>query len=93
MDSVENPLFENIIEDLATSQYSIVDTFFEQVEVLQLREALLQRQSDMAFKKAAIGNRVNEEIDRSIRGDYIFWLRDDSLKPDESLFFERINAL
>ncbi|WP_203295194.1 2OG-Fe(II) oxygenase [Luteirhabdus pelagi] len=92
VDFVENPLFENIIDDLTTSQYSIVDTFFEQDEVLQLREALLQRQSDSAFKKAAIGNRVNEEIDRSIRGDYIFWLRDDSLKPDETLFFERINA-
>jgi SM-20-related protein len=89
----ENLLFESIITDLLEQKYSICDTFFEDHLVHQLREQLmlLYHQSDL--KKAAIGNKVNESIEKSIRGDYIQWIDEQGASSVEKAFFERINAL
>ena len=93
IDFVENPLYEQIISDIANQQFSIIEDFFSVDEVSTLRESLLEKYEQDAFKKAAIGNRVNESIIKSVRGDDIFWL--DELKSDipEKLFFEKINDL
>lgn len=93
IDFVENPLYEQIISDIANQQFSIIEDFFSVDEVSTLRESLLEKYEQDAFKKAAIGNRVNESIIKSVRGDAIYWL--DELKPDipEKLFFEKINDL
>lgn len=90
---VENPLFEHIIEDLQVQQYSVVDGFFTQVEVKDLRHALLAKYAADRFKKSAIGNRTNEEIDKSIRGDFILWIDEARANTAEQLFFNKINAL
>ena len=71
---VENPLFETIIDDLLQQQYSIVNDFFSSEEVEILRGSLLAKYEADRFKKSAIGNRTNEEIDKSIRGDFILWM-------------------
>ena len=93
IDFVENPLYEQIISDIANQQFSIIEDFFSVDEVSTLRNSLLEKYEQDAFKKAAIGNRVNESIIKSVRGDDIFWL--DELKSDipEKLFFEKINDL
>lgn len=93
IDFVENPLYEKIISDIANQQFSIIEDFFSLDEVSTLRDSLLEKYEQDAFKKAAIGNRVNESIIKSVRGDDIFWL--DELKSDipEKLFFEKINDL
>ncbi len=38
---VENPLYEKIIEDIISQQYSIVEGFFTENEVMVLRQSLL----------------------------------------------------
>ena len=93
IDFVENPLYEQIISDIANQQFSIIEDFFSVDEVSTLRDSLLEKYEQDAFKKAAIGNRVNESIIKSVRGDAIFWL--DELKSGipEKLFFEKINDL
>ncbi|MCB0465407.1 MAG: oxidoreductase, partial [Aequorivita sp.] len=67
LEFVENPLFESIIDDLLTKQFSIVDDFFTSEEVEVLRHSLLAKYDADRFKKSAIGNRTNEEIDKTIR--------------------------
>ena len=62
----ENPLYENIITDLTSKQYSIIDNFFTSEEVVSLRQSLLQKYEEDAFKKSAIGNRTNEVIKKAI---------------------------
>jgi SM-20-related protein len=57
--------------DLMEQQYSIVEGFFSAEEVIALRSSLLEKYEEDAFKKAAIGNRVNEIIEKSVRGDFI----------------------
>jgi len=89
----ENPLYEKIISDILENQYSIVEDFFSLVEVAELRQSLLTKYEEDNFKKAAIGNRVNETIEKSVRGDFILWMNEANAEPLEKLFFSKINSL
>ena len=93
LEFVENPLYERIISDLLADQYSMVDGFFSAEEVVLLRHSLLAKYEADRFKKSAIGNRTNEEIDKSIRGDFILWIDEANSNEAESLFFRKINDL
>ena len=89
----ENPLYERIISGLLEDQYCIVEDFFELEEVRQLRESLLTKYEEDNFKKAAIGNKLNETIVKTIRGDFIHWLNEGQANEAEKLFFGKINSL
>ncbi|MDT0648225.1 2OG-Fe(II) oxygenase [Zunongwangia sp. F260] len=89
----ENPLYEKIISDLLENQYSIVDSFFDEDEVEALRNSLLNKYTEDNFKKAAIGNRTNEVIAKSVRGDFILWINEAEAGDAEKLFFKKINSL
>lgn len=89
----ENPLYEKIISGLLEDQYCIVEDFFELEEVRQLRNSLLTKYEEDNFKKAAIGNKLNETIVKAIRGDFIHWLNESEANDAERLFFRKINSL
>lgn len=93
IDFVENPLYEKIISDIAKQQFSITDDFFSLEEVCLLRQSLFERQAEDGFKKAAIGNKLNETIIKSIRGDLILWMDEIKANKAETLFFNKINNL
>lgn len=88
-----NPLYEKIISDIIDRKYSIIEDFFTAEEVQILRQSLIDKHEEDVFKKAAIGNRVNEIIVKSIRGDVILWIDEGQSNAAEQLFFEKINAL
>lgn len=90
---VENPIYEKIINDIGLQNYSIIDDFFSSETVSKLRQSLLNKHEADRFKKAAIGNRVNETIVKSIRGDHILWIDELRANEAELLFFDRINDL
>lgn len=87
----ENPLYERIISDITTQKYSIVDDFFSTEEILLIRESLIEKYKEDEFKKSAIGNRVNEVVKKSIRGDVILWIDEATANTAESIFFNKIN--
>jgi SM-20-related protein len=89
----ENPLYEKIISGLLEDQYCIVEDFFDLGEVNQLRESLLTKFEEDNFKKAAIGNKLNETIVKTIRGDFIHWINESKGNEAEKLFFKKINSL
>lgn len=93
LDFVENPLFESIIEDLMNRQYAVVDGFFSSSEVAVLRKNLLHKYEEDQFRKSAIGNKFNEEIVKSIRGDFILWMDEARADAVEALFFDKVNAM
>lgn len=93
LDFDENPLYERIISDIASQKYSIVEDFFSNDEVQRLRQSLLQKHEEDAFKKAAIGNRLNETIEKSIRGDVILWIDESTSNEAEQQFFNKMNDL
>ncbi|MCO6174529.1 2OG-Fe(II) oxygenase [Flavobacterium sp. NRK F10] len=87
----ENPMYEKIIEDLLNQQYSIVDDFFTEEAVTSLRNSLLDKYEEDYFKKSAIGDQFNEQVIRSIRGDFISWIEENKLSEVEQNFFSRID--
>lgn len=89
----ENPLYEKIIEGLLEDQYCIVEDFFDLEEVKLLREKLLEKFEEDNFKKAAIGNKFFETIERSVRGDFILWINENDGIEAEKTFFRKINSL
>lgn len=58
-----------------------------------MRSSLLEKYEVDAFKKAAIGNRVNEIIEKSVRGGFILWLNESEANSAEKAFFSRINEM
>jgi len=93
LDFVENPMYESIITDLMEQQYSVVEDFFSTEEVFALRNSLFEKYKEDNFKKAAIGNRLNETIEKSVRGDFIFWLNENETNAAEKQFFHKINDM
>ncbi|SHI83037.1 SM-20-related protein [Mesonia phycicola] len=89
----ENPLYESIIEDLLQNKYSIIDGFFTPEEVEILRNVLVRKYEEDQFKKSAIGNRVNETVEKEIRGDFILWINEAETGAAEKVFFNKINHL
>lgn len=93
LDFIENPLYEKVIKDIVAHKYAIVEDFFNSDEIDQLRQSLIDKHQEDIFKKAAIGNRVNETIVDSVRGDVILWMDETEMNAAESLFFDKINHL
>jgi len=89
----ENPLYEKIISGLLEDNYCVVENFFNLEEVGLLRKTLLDKYEKDDFKKAAIGNRTNENIERSVRGDYILWINEADAGESELIFFNKLNSL
>lgn len=89
----ENPFYERIISDLLEQQYAVVENFFDLSEVEELRNSLLTKYEEDNFKKAAIGNRTNEVIEKQIRGDFILWLNESEGAEAEKRFFNKINDM
>ncbi|MAO37806.1 MAG: oxidoreductase [Zunongwangia sp.] len=93
LDFTVNQQYEQIIDDLLEKQYSIVDDFFDPLEILKLRSSLLHKYEEDKFKKSAIGNRTNELIEKAIRGDFILWMNEAEAGETEKIFFHKINNL
>ncbi|HET8839041.1 MAG TPA: 2OG-Fe(II) oxygenase [Flavobacteriaceae bacterium] len=93
LEFTENPVYEGIISDLQERQYSVCDGFFDLEEVSELRESLHRKHVLSQFKKAAIGSKTNEIVERTVRGDFIFWLNEAEADPSENRFFRKINEL
>ncbi len=87
----ENPIYEQIISDLLNQKFAVVECFFELNVIDDLREFLLQKESENELKKAAIGNKTNQLIDKEIRGDYIKWIDEKQANKVENAFFEKIS--
>ena len=83
-------MYEAIIADLLKQQYSVVDGFFSNEEVENLRSSLLQKYEEEEFKKAAIGNQFNELIVKAIRGDFISWIDESEANNEEIPFFTSV---
>lgn len=88
----EHPLYERIISDILEQGYSICDTFFEEDLVSLLREDIKILYNQNELKKAAIGNRVNESIEKTIRGDYIQWIDELKANSVEKQFFDAVKT-
>lgn len=93
LDFEQDPLFERIISDLMEQHYSLVPDYLGLAERAALREDLLRHYREDDFRKAAIGNQFNEQVRRSVRGDFIFWLDRKDSSGACQLFWEKTDRL
>ena len=89
----ENTVYENLITDILEKSYSIIDDFFDASEIEELRDSLKDIYKVDCFKKAAIGDKFNEEVDKTVRGDFILWINEAEGRAVERRFFNKINNL
>ena len=89
----ENTVYENLITEILEKSYSIIDDFFDASEIEELRDSLKDIYEADCFKKAAIGDKFNEEVDKTIRGDFILWINEAEGRAVERRFFNKINNL
>jgi SM-20-related protein len=88
-----NILYENIIEDLINNNYAQIDGFLAESTCIGLRNLLLEKEQNGVFKKANIGNKVNEKKALAIRSDKISWIENDSENEFEKSFHSQIDDL
>ena len=72
------------------SNIALFMIFFSVDEVENLRDSLLKKYEEDEFKKAAIGNQFNEQIIKTIRGDFISWIDESQKNEAEAVFFDKI---
>mgnify|MGYP000031217709 CR=1 FL=1 len=93
LDFEPNTQFEKIISDVLDHRYSVVPDFLSPSQTDSLREVLLQKFNEEAFKQAAVGNRFNEHRVRAVRGDFISWIDPSKASEVELEFLSGIDAL
>lgn len=80
-------IYEKLIQELLNKGFGYVDNWFSTIEIKGLRDELLHRFENNAFKPAAIGNKFNELKEKTIRNDKIYWLDKEQVNPVEKRFF------
>lgn len=80
-------IYEKMIQGLLKKGFGYVDNWLSLDESKGLRDELLKRFNNDAFKTAAIGNKFNEIKETSIRNDKILWLDKNSSNLFEQRFF------
>ncbi len=81
------------VDDLSANNYVILDQVLSDNIVYDLKACFEERLEADKFKKAAIGSQDSKLVDRSIRGDNIFWLDKSSQDPRIKFYFQLMDKL
>lgn len=88
-----NARFESIADGLAGPGYAICDGFLSAGEV----EAILTQDefvhAEEIFQKAGIGKRQTQQINESIRGDFIQWIDRETAPAASQVYLNRLGEL
>ncbi|AHI06408.1 SM-20-related protein [Bdellovibrio bacteriovorus W] len=86
------PGVELLLQELAEKGWVAVSNIFPANLVEALAQECLQLQSLGALQAASIGVQ-GKSINSHIRGDSTYWLEENSLSPDQKIFFAYLKAL
>lgn len=84
---------EKFVDELAEQNYAIIDNFLSQEEIDFYRSKIDSLYNDEQFKKAGIGAKEEQTIDKQVRTDYIFWLKNDLENAASAVIFSKIDTL
>lgn len=89
-----NNIFKNQswLDDLAERDFAIIDNCLEAEDFLSLKKFFHQKQSSQKFHKAGIGTKNQHQYKTEIRGDFTYWLNQDS-DVELSFIFEFLDQL
>lgn len=81
------------LDDLSENNFVVLDQVLNDSVVYDLKTCFEERMNEEKFKTAAIGARDKKLVDRTIRGDSIFWLDKESEDPRIKFYFTLMNKL
>ncbi|MFA7274523.1 MAG: 2OG-Fe(II) oxygenase [Crocinitomicaceae bacterium] len=82
--------FEGLIQGLIDHQYGCCNDFLTLAELAGLRDNLLAFRQKGTLKNAGIGNKLALHKDKSIRGDQVKWIDEQSSNVFESIYLKKI---
>lgn len=88
-----HPLFNRIAEGLSADGWYEIPGFVEKNEALKIREEAQALRSEGEFRRAGIGKQHDFQLEKSIRGDEILWLKDEIINDETERFLERMRSL
>lgn len=80
------------MDELAKNDYVLVDNFISQEMFISIMEFFQEKEKNDLLKKAGIGSSGEFQVNKDIRGDFIYWLdreRDEQLES----FFRLVDEL
>lgn len=83
--------YEEIIDGLAEQNYAILEGFILPEVLMGLRNRMTQLLSEDRFKKAGIGQLKDFTVERAIRSDKIYWLKNSGENTFETTFHQQVN--
>jgi SM-20-related protein len=85
--------WEPFVNGLAECGFAYSDTAFSAEEIAELTDVFNAWYAADAFRKAEIGNLGKEQVDRSVRGDYILWIEPDHARPATHNYLSLLHEL
>lgn len=92
-DVLRDEKYEQIIDDLVSTDYAITDDFFSPEELAKLRGSILTKYEEAHFRSAAIGKLQEEKVLKMVRSDAILWIDEAHMDAVEEMFFRKVNDL
>ena len=85
--------FDRIADGLANDGISVVDDFLSKEEVSGIIRTDEFKNGLLRFRKAGIGKAQQQQVNETIRGDYIQWVDRTQAPPSIQLYLERLSQL
>lgn len=83
--------FEPLIAGLLDNGFGSLDDFISPQTVAGLRTHLLHAHDTGLTHAAGIGQKLDKQNDKKVRGDEILWLENDTVNPFERAFFDQVD--
>lgn len=90
--SVPHPTLHSLAEAIATQGYCIVDHFIDDALATELSGEITQIEKNAAMKEAGIG-REHVALNKTIRGDSIYWLDENNATAAQKKYFDIMEQL
>ncbi len=89
-DTQEQNQFEELIQGLIDNNYGCCNNFILPATITGLRDTI-QNLTDLGeMKPSGVGNKIDFQENKNIRGDKINWIKDQSLNPFELIYLNKI---
>lgn len=87
---------EALIDTIAQHGFAILDNFLTQPTTLQLANEIAALKSDALLQDAGTGRNSiisNRAVNKTLRGDMIYWLDESAASPAQQTYFAQMEAL
>lgn len=86
-------LFDRLADGLSADGWFVIPNFVSEEDALSIRSYASELREEGEFRRAGIGKQNDFQLEKSVRGDEILWLREGNKNLALQSFIERMNSL